>query len=118
AKASTAAMVWAVTMLVTMWWRWVVRRPSPALKNNGSDDGDDGDDDLRTQSSDEPVCQRCGIPSNDIYGQLIRAGRDCAAGHFHPRCWTEERTKGPLRKPAMGHIIRVTDAHTGNKLDL
>jgi hypothetical protein len=29
---------------------------------------------------------------------LIRAGRDGAAGHFHPRCWTEERTKGPFRR--------------------
>jgi hypothetical protein len=76
------------------------------LKNNGGDDGDDGDDFLRTQSSDEPVCRRCGIPGNDIYGQLIRAGRDGAAGHYHPRCWTEERTRGPrpspARRPALG----------------
>jgi hypothetical protein len=44
------------------------------LKNNGRDDGDDGDDDLRTQSAPEPVCRRCGIPGNASYGQLIRAG--------------------------------------------
>jgi hypothetical protein len=96
--------------------------PSNPLLSLDNDSSDGSDSEIRTQSAkppdDEPVCRRCGVPGNATHGQLIRAGRDGAVGHYHPRCWTEERTKGPLRKPAMGHIIRVTDSRTGNKLDL
>jgi hypothetical protein len=77
------------------------------LKTHDCDDGDDCDDVLHTPrgKADEPVCRRCGVPGNDIHGQLIRAGHDGAAGHFHPRCWTEERTKGPRHnKPALGPV--------------
>src|SRR5262249_8859285 len=79
---------------------------------NASDNSDNSDNTFPAQSGsldDESVCQRCGIPVNATCGQLIRAGRDGAAGHYHPRCWTEERTKGPWqrrssadRRPALG----------------
>jgi hypothetical protein len=69
------------------------------LKNSEEDDGGDGDGDLRTQSGNEPVCRRCGIPPTEHYGALIECGHNGAAGLFHARCWTDERTKGPLRKP-------------------
>src|SRR5262249_1159039 len=59
----------------------------------------DGDDDLRTQSGNEPVCRRCGVPATEHYGALIECGHNGSAGLFHARCWTDERTKGPLRKP-------------------
>jgi hypothetical protein len=72
-------------------------RPHPVLanplKNNGGDDGGGGDDELRTQSGEEPACQRCGCPGSPVHGQLIRAH----GGLFHPRCATEERAKGPWR---------------------
>jgi hypothetical protein len=48
----------------------------------------------------EPTCARCGIAGNHFHGQLIRAGQDGNAGHYHPRCWTEERTRGPRRVPS------------------
>jgi len=44
---------------------------------------------------DASVCRRCGLPGNATHGQLIRAGKDGAAGNFHLCCWTDERTKGP-----------------------
>jgi len=83
----------------------------PGVERDG---GDDGDGVLSTQAVEarspaaEPTCHRCGVPGNATHGQLIRAGRDGAAGHYHPRCWTEERTKGPRRRgspdrrPALG----------------
>jgi hypothetical protein len=77
------------------------------LKTKAADGAGGAGDVLRTQSckaDDEPACQRCGIPGNATDGQLILAGRDGAAGHYHPRCWTEERTKGPLRKPPLGPL--------------
>ena len=80
---------------------------------NASDSSDSSDSNSRTQSArppdNEPVCRRCGVPGNATHGQLIRAGQNGAAGHYHPRCWTEERTKGPWqrrsspdRQPALG----------------
>jgi hypothetical protein len=86
----------------------VDRRPRPqtvlanSLKNSDGDDGGDGDDDLRIQSGNEPVCRRCGVPTTERYGALIDCGHNGSAGLFHARCWTDERTKGPLRKPALG----------------
>jgi len=83
------------------------------LKTGAADDADDADDELRTQSAapdDEPVCRRCGVPGNATHGQLIRAGQNGAAGHYHPRCWTEERTRPSLRdvpadrRPALGPV--------------
>jgi hypothetical protein len=77
-------------------------------KNNGfsqkGDDGDDGDANsaVSSTSPDEPVCRRCGVPGSPVHGQLIRAGQGGAAGHYHPRCWTEEHTKGPLRRTSNG----------------
>jgi hypothetical protein len=78
------------------------------LKNKAGHDVDDGDDDLRTQSSwadldipeclrrkPEPTCRRCGVPGSAAHGDLIPAGRDGAAGLYHQRCWGEERTQGP-----------------------
>jgi len=80
-------------------------------KTGAADDADDADDDLHTQSAADggPICRRCGVPGNATHGQLIRAGQNGAAGYYHPRCWTEERTKGPWqrrsspdRRPALG----------------
>jgi hypothetical protein len=85
--------------------------PSPApnlLSGNGFGHADDADDVPATSWGDEPVCRRCGLPSSVHFGQLIRAGQDGSKGHYHPRCWTEERTKGPwkpkprARRPALG----------------
>jgi hypothetical protein len=45
----------------------------------------------------EPECARCGIGAN-AWGALIPCGRNGSAGLYHQRCWTEERTKGPVRK--------------------
>lgn len=100
--------------------------PSPAsperhqtpLKNNDNDAGDGGDGDflnLRGGTADaddayasrmppEPTCVRCGIPSNDAFGALTACGPDGSAGLYHVRCWMEERTKGPLRRPALGPL--------------
>jgi hypothetical protein len=63
------------------------------------DDGDDGDANSATSptSLNEPICLRCGVPGSAVHGPLIQAGRDGAAGHFHQRCWTEERVQGPRR---------------------
>jgi hypothetical protein len=50
---------------------------------------------------DEPLCRRCGIPGNATFGQLIRGSHNGSSAHYHPRCWTEERTKGPYYNRAM-----------------
>jgi hypothetical protein len=50
----------------------------------------------------EPVCRRCGVPGTPHYGDLVRCGPDGSAGLFHGRCWTDEKNKRPLRKPALG----------------
>jgi hypothetical protein len=74
------------------------------LSGNGFGHADDADDVPATSRGDKPVCQRCGLPSSIHFGQLIRAN----GAHYHPRCWTEERTKGPwkpkprARRPALG----------------
>jgi putative DNA primase/helicase len=57
-------------------------------------------DSAPTNDDGERVCRRCGCAGGAVHGQLIRAGQDGNAGHYHPRCWTEERTKGPRRVPA------------------
>jgi hypothetical protein len=62
-----------------------------------SADGADANSATSSTSPNEPICQRCGVPGSVVLGQLIRAGLDGAAGHFHQRCWTEERTRGPRR---------------------
>ena len=85
------------------------------LKGEGRDDGDGGDDGLRTQSGEEPVCRRCGVPATVHYGALIECGHNGSAGLFHARCWTDERTKGPLRKPALGPPGDSLDDLTAHK---
>jgi len=96
---------------------------SKPWKNNGfprdAGDADDADANSATSplSSDEPVCQRCGIPGGPGHGQLIRAGRDGATGHFHPRCWTEERTKGPFRRREVPPDRRPALGPVGDSLD-
>jgi hypothetical protein len=65
----------------------------------------------------EPVCRRCGIPGNATHGQLIRAGRDGAAGHYHPRCWTEERIRGPFRRREVPLDRRPALGPLGDSLD-
>jgi hypothetical protein len=85
------------------------------LKNSDGNDGGDGDDDLRTQSGNEPVCRRCGVPATEHYGALIECGHNGSAGLFHARCWTDERTKGPLRKPALGPPGDSLDDLTAHK---
>jgi putative DNA primase/helicase len=74
------------------------------LENNdldeaGTGNADDADD--SEMATAEPTCVRCGVPGNDAFGALIACGRDGSAGFYHPRCWMDERTKGPLR-PALG----------------
>jgi hypothetical protein len=64
----------------------------------------------------EPVCRRCGIPGNATSGQLIRGSHNGSSAHYHPRCWTEERTKGPYHKRAAGEpeiAAEPTCAHCG-----
>jgi hypothetical protein len=56
----------------------------------------------------EPVCRRCGVPGNATHGQLIRAAQDGCAGHFHPCCWSEERTKGPWRQQGASDLDERT----------
>jgi hypothetical protein len=85
------------------------------LKNSDGDDEDDGDDDLRAQPVNEPVCRRCGVPATEHYGALIECGHNGSAGLFHARCWTDERTKGPLRKPALGPPGDSLDDLTAHK---
>jgi hypothetical protein len=71
---------------------------------HGCDGGDDGEGELLTQSGkagDEPVCRRCGIPAG-AFGEIVPCGPNGSAGLYHLRCWTDERTKGPLRKPPLG----------------
>jgi hypothetical protein len=53
------------------------------------------------KADDGPVCRRCGIPAG-AFGELVSCGADGPAGLYHLRCWTDERTKGPLRKPPLG----------------
>jgi hypothetical protein len=71
-------------------------------------DGADANSATSPTSSNEPICLRCGVPGSAVHGPLIQAGRDGAAGHFHQRCWTEERVQGPRRhvpperRPALG----------------
>jgi curved DNA-binding protein CbpA len=89
-------------------------------KNNSfSESADGADANFATLSSshDEPVCQRCGIPGGPVHGQLIRAGQGGAAGHYHPRCWTEERTKGPLRRREVPPDRRPALGPLGDSLD-
>jgi hypothetical protein len=90
------------------------------LKNSDGDDGGEGDDDLRTQSGNEPVCRRCGVPATGAliecgHNALIECGHNGSAGLFHARCWTDERTKGPLRKPALGPPDDSLDDLTAHK---
>jgi hypothetical protein len=89
-------------------------------KNNSfSESADGADANFATLSSshDEPVCQRCGVPGGPVHGQLIRAGQGGAAGHYHPRCWTEERTKGPLRRREVPPDRRPALGPEGDSLD-
>jgi hypothetical protein len=60
---------------------------------------------------------RCGVPGSPVHGQLIRAGQGGAAGHYHPRCWTEERTKGPLRRREVPPDRRPGLGPAGDSLD-
>jgi hypothetical protein len=53
------------------------------------------------KADDGPVCRGCGIPAG-AFGELVSCGADGPAGLYHLRCWTDERTKGPLRKPPLG----------------
>jgi hypothetical protein len=81
------------------------------LKTNGGDGVDGGDGQMPTHPpagaeedppwGDEPLCRRCGIPGNAAFGQLIRGSHNGSSAHYHPRCWTEERTKGPYSNKAM-----------------
>jgi DnaJ domain len=92
-------------------------------KNNGfsqkGDNGDDGDTNSATPfpPPDEPICRRCGVPGNAMHGQLIRVGQDGAAGYYHPRCWTAERTKGPLRRREVPPDRRPALGPLGDSLD-
>jgi hypothetical protein len=55
-------------------------------------------------ADDEPasaVCLRCGVGAN-AGGPLVPCGANGSAGLYHLRCWTEQRTKGGRRKPALG----------------
>jgi hypothetical protein len=73
------------------------------LSGNGfgrSDVSDDVPADLvgEVLCGDEPlVCRLCGVPGNATFGQLIRGSHNGSSAHYHPRCWTEERTKGPYQ---------------------
>jgi len=52
-------------------------------------------------ADDDPVCLRCGVGANG-WGPLVPCGANGSAGLYHLRCWTEQRTKGGRRKPALG----------------
>ena len=54
-------------------------------------------------------------PATEHYGALIECGHNGSAGLFHARCWTDERTKGPLRKPALGPPGDSLDDFTAHK---
>jgi hypothetical protein len=97
---------------------YLSQHPSRAkpLKSNGNDSSDSSDSKIPTQSGD-PVCRRCGIPGNAVHGQLIQAGEGGAAGHYHPRCWTEERTKGPFRRREVPPDRRPGLGPEGDSLD-
>jgi hypothetical protein len=75
-------------------------RASP-LTSNAKDSWDRRDSKIPTQSGrpleEEPCCRRCGIPATEVFGPLVRCGRDGAAGLYHLRCWTDERTRPSLR---------------------
>jgi hypothetical protein len=64
------------------------------LSGNGFGRSDISDD-VPADLVGEPVCRRCGIPGNATFGQLIRGSHNGSTYHYHPRCWTEERAKGP-----------------------
>jgi hypothetical protein len=87
--------------------------------SRNADDADDADANSATTfpSPDERVCVRCGVPGSPVHGQLIRAGQGGAAGHYHPRCWTEERTKGPLRRREVPPDRRPGLGPAGDSLD-
>jgi energy-coupling factor transporter ATP-binding protein EcfA2 len=87
--------------------------------SRNADDADDADANSATTfpSPDERVCVRCGVPGGPVHGQLIRAGQDGATGHYHPRCWTEERTKGPLRRREVPPDRRPGLGPAGDSLD-
>jgi hypothetical protein len=78
------------------------------LKSNGKDSSDSSDGKIPTQSGEDPICRRCGVPSSEMFGPLIPCGANGSAGLYHLRCWTEERTRAqrrhvsPDRRPALG----------------
>jgi hypothetical protein len=78
------------------------------LKSNGNDSSDSSDGKIPTQSGEDPICRRCGVPSSEMFGPLIPCGANGSAGLYHLRCWTEERTRAqrrhvsPDRRPALG----------------
>jgi hypothetical protein len=71
------------------------------LSGNGFGQSDVSDDVAPDLVGDPLVCRRCGIPGNATFGQLIRGSHNGSSAHYHPRCWTEERTKGPYYNKAM-----------------
>jgi hypothetical protein len=72
------------------------------LSGNGFGQSDVSDDVAPGLVGDPLVCRRCGIPGNATFGQLIRGSHNGSSAHYHPRCWTEERTKGPYYNKAIG----------------
>jgi len=81
-------------------------------KSKRTDGRDSRDSNIPAQSGNPPeeelCCRRCGIPATEAFGPLVSCGRDGAAGLYHRRCWTEERTRPslrevpPERRPALG----------------
>jgi hypothetical protein len=83
-------------------------KPLKSNGNDSSDSSDSSDGKIPTQSGEDPICRRCGVPSSEMFGPLIPCGANGSAGLYHLRCWTEERTRpqrrhvSPDRRPALG----------------
>jgi hypothetical protein len=91
------------------------QQPAEASSEASSDTSSDGNllsgngfgqsdvsDDVAPDLVGEPLCRRCGAPGNATLGQLMRGSHNGTSAHYHPRCWTEERAKGPYHKRAAG----------------
>ena len=76
--------------------------PHAALRQIGSASKSVTDDGLDIPPS-LTRCRHCGRPAT-LGDPVVPCGREGSAGLFHLPCWAAERTKGPLRVPALGPV--------------